>query len=90
VAESIIEEGSVYVILAAHSRQSQDWQAARSALQQAVAMLEQMAAEGKPSGMEQADMQRARKLLTEADAHPAHGEPKLQYVVGDKSSARPR
>jgi serine/threonine protein kinase len=72
VAESMIELGSVYEILGERSptsRQKQDWEAARSALVRAIAELESLAAEGKPPTVEVADLQRARKLLADADAH---------------------
>lgn len=72
VAESAIELGAVYVTLAKRSpasRQKQDWGAARSALHQSIAELEALAAEGKPLSIEVADIQRARSLLTEAEAH---------------------
>jgi tetratricopeptide (TPR) repeat protein len=72
VAESRTELGSVCEILARRSpasRQRQDWEAARSALRQAISELEGMAAGGKLMSIETADLQRARQLLAEADGH---------------------
>jgi len=72
VTESMIELGSVCEILAKRSpasRQLQDWKAAHSALRQAISELDGMAAGGKLMSIETADLQRARKLLAEADGH---------------------
>jgi len=72
VAESTMELGAVYVTLAKRSpasRQKQDWEAARFALDHAIIGLKALAGEGKPPSIEVADMQRARSLLTEAEAH---------------------
>jgi hypothetical protein len=72
VAESAIELGLVYETLAKQSpspRQRQDWEAARSALRQAIAQLNAMVAGGKPTSIDAADLKRARSLLAEADQH---------------------
>ena len=72
LAESTIELGSVYEILAKRSpafRQSQDWRAARSALSRAIAKLDAIVEGGKPLSTEATDLQNARNLLAEADGH---------------------
>jgi hypothetical protein len=72
VAESTIELGSIFEILAMRSRasrQRQDWEAAQAALRQAISVLDQIAAEGKLMSVSATDLQHARKLLAEADAH---------------------
>jgi len=78
VAESTLELGSVYEILAKQSpasRQRQDWEAARSALHQAISQLEAIVAGRKPTSMESADLKRARSLLAEADGHLSASQP---------------
>jgi hypothetical protein len=72
VTESTIELGSVYAILAEKSpatRQRQDWQAARSALRDAISQLDAVTASGKPTSIDAGDLQRAQSLLAEADGH---------------------
>jgi serine/threonine protein kinase len=72
VAESTIELGAVYETLAKQSPSShkrQDWEAARSALNRATSELETLAPGPKPASIETSDLQRAQKLLAEADAH---------------------
>ena len=78
VAESTLEMGSVYEILAKQSpaaRQRPDWQAARSTLLQAISQLNAITASGKPTPLEAADLQRAKSLLAEADAHLSGSQP---------------
>ena len=78
VAESTLEMGSVYEILAKQSpaaRQRPDWQAARSTLLQAISQLNAITASGKPTSLEAADLQRAKSLLAEADAHLSGSQP---------------
>jgi len=77
VAESTIELGSIYEILARQSRatqQRQDWKAAQSTLRQAISVLDEVTAQGKPISMSATDMQHARKLLAEADGHLSASE----------------
>jgi len=72
LAESMIELGSVYEILAKRSpapRQNQDWQAARSALHQGISALDAMAAASNPLSIEVNAMKHARILLAEANQH---------------------
>jgi len=78
VAEATMELGSIYEILAKHSRGSQgkrDWEAARSALVRSVSLLEATASENKLVSIERADLQNARELLAEADQHLSTAEP---------------
>lgn len=79
VAESTIELGSIYEILAKHSRasqQRQEWEAARSTLRKAISVLDEIAAEGKLMSVSATDLQHARKLLAEADGHLSASEPR--------------
>jgi tetratricopeptide (TPR) repeat protein len=72
VAESTTELGSVYEILAKQSsasRTHQDWEAARSALQQAIFRLDSVMADGKLTSIDTTDQQRAKNLLAEAEEH---------------------
>jgi tetratricopeptide (TPR) repeat protein len=71
LAESTIELGSVYEILARQSRsqQNHDWESARSALRQAVALLDKLDPGNKLSSLEARDRQKAQNLLEQADAH---------------------
>jgi serine/threonine protein kinase/tetratricopeptide (TPR) repeat protein len=72
LAESTLELGSVYEILAKHSansRQKQDWEAARSTLLRAISLLDAIASSGKATSIEAADRQRAQSLLAEAEGH---------------------
>jgi len=71
-AESTMELGSVYEILAKQSpasRERQDWEAARSALQQAISQLDAAMADGKLTSVDAADRERAQNLLAEAEKH---------------------
>jgi tetratricopeptide (TPR) repeat protein len=78
ITESTIELGSVYAILAEKSpatRQRQDWQAARSALRDAISQLDAVTASGKPTSIDAGDLQRAQSLLAEADGHLSASQP---------------
>jgi tetratricopeptide (TPR) repeat protein len=80
VAESNMELGSIYGILARQSPASgerQDWEAARNALRQAISQLDAVTADGKLTSIDTADRQRAHNLLAEAEehlpgSHPTH------------------
>jgi hypothetical protein len=72
VPESTMELGSIYGILAKQapaSRGRQDWEAARSALHQAISQLEAVTAGGKLTSVDAADRQRAQNVLAEAEEH---------------------
>ena len=72
LAESVIELGSIYEILAKRltlDRQKHDWEAARSTLRRAGSLMDSTIAGMKPLSVETADMQNARDLLAEAEAH---------------------
>jgi tRNA A-37 threonylcarbamoyl transferase component Bud32/tetratricopeptide (TPR) repeat protein len=78
VAESTMELGSIYGILAKQapaSHERQDWEAARSALHQATSQLEAMVANGKLTSVDTADAKRAQNLLTEAEEHLSASRP---------------
>jgi eukaryotic-like serine/threonine-protein kinase len=72
VAESTMELGSIYEILAKQSpaaRERQDWEEARSALHQAISQLDAVVPDGKLTSIDTADRQRAHSLLAEAEEH---------------------
>jgi serine/threonine protein kinase/tetratricopeptide (TPR) repeat protein len=78
LAESTIELGAVYEILARHSpapEQRRDWDAARSALRQAITQLDALSKGTKPMLIETGDLQRAHKLLAEAETHLPASQP---------------
>jgi serine/threonine-protein kinase len=72
VAESTMELGSIYEILARQSppsRERPEWEAARSALHRAISQLDLAVAGGKLTSVDTADQQRAHNLLAEAEEH---------------------
>jgi tetratricopeptide (TPR) repeat protein len=78
LAESTIELGSIYEILAKRSpfsQQRQDWEAARSALLQAIALLDGIAAGGTLLSVDATDLHNAQNLLAEAEGHLSISRP---------------
>jgi tetratricopeptide (TPR) repeat protein len=72
LAESTMQLGAVHEILAKQlpaPEQRRDWEAARSALRQAITQLEALSQGNKPMPTEAEDLRRAQKLLAEADTH---------------------
>lgn len=72
LAESVIELGSIYEILAKRlppDRQSHDWEAARSTLRRAVSLMDSTMAGLKPLSLETSNRQNALNLLADAEAH---------------------
>jgi serine/threonine protein kinase len=72
LAESTMQLGEVYEILAKKSpapEQRRDWEAAGSALRQAITQLNALSQGNKPMPTEAEDLKRAEKLLAQADTH---------------------